>query len=138
MNYMTEMFKAIKINVPQTKPMTYIWEYICNCSCHCYILIIKNCARLLASHCSQKSFKEPNKGGNSFIKQQCSPKNYCLLEVVGSKEWSKWHFKLICLKCGVKRHNITKAFVIHDRLTISPEKISYLTSWLIYLNGIKM
>jgi hypothetical protein len=138
MNYMTEVFRGININVTQTKLMTCIWEYICNCSCHSCVLISKNCVWLLASHCNQKSFKEPNKGGNSFIKQQCSPKNYCLLVVVGSKEWSKWHFKLICLKCGVKRHNITKAFVIHDTLTISLEEISYLTSWLIYLNGIKM
>jgi hypothetical protein len=61
----------------------------------------------------------------------------CLLVVVGSKEGCKRHFKLICLKCSVKRHNITKAFVIHDRLTISPKEISYPTSLLIYLNGIK-
>jgi hypothetical protein len=38
---------------------------------------------------------------------------------------------------GVKRHNITKSFVIYDGLTIGPKEIRYSTNWLIYLNVIK-
>jgi hypothetical protein len=32
---------------------------------------------------------------------------------------------------------MTKTFVIHDRLTITPKEISCMTSWLVYLIDIK-
>jgi hypothetical protein len=75
--------------------------------------------------------------GIVLLYNNVAPKKYCLLVTVRSKEWSKRNFKLICLKCGVKRDSITKTFVIHARLAVSPKEINYTTSWLIYLDGIK-
>jgi hypothetical protein len=47
MSYMIEMFRGIKINVPQTKLMTCIWKYIWNCSYHGCVLMSTNCAWML-------------------------------------------------------------------------------------------
>jgi hypothetical protein len=135
MNYMIEMFRGIKINVTQTKPMTYNCKYICNCSCHGCILISKIVLECLPPIALKKVSKSQIKEGIVSSNNSVASKNIvCLWWLVprkGAKDISN------LFVWGVKRHNITKAFVIHDRLIISSKEISDPISLLIYLNGIK-
>lgn len=65
--YAIEMFHTILTHMSCANTVIFVWCRYMYCTCHCLILVHKNCRLLLTRRCIKEIFKHPQKGVTSVI-----------------------------------------------------------------------